>query len=150
MKTLLVGYKAQDLFEADRRGERRPASWLEGDITCHTLDIYHCHAIENSSCGVKAVCSPHLPKDDWDLVKFKTGPKLMSGELSLDLLQEIHLLHPRRFELEFVGRERDRNEQKSRTIQIACATFPPSGPRASRAGRKSCSRVFPAASAIVA
>jgi len=110
MKTLLVGYKAQDLFEADRRGERRPASWLEGDITCHTLDIYHCHAIENSSCGVKAVCSPHLPKDDWDLVKFKTGPKLMSGELSLDLLQEIHLLHPKRFELEFVGRERDRND----------------------------------------
>jgi 16S rRNA (guanine1207-N2)-methyltransferase len=59
---------------------------------------------------VKAVCSPHLPKDDWDLVKFKTGPKLMSGELSLDLLQEIHLLHPKRFELEFVGRERDRND----------------------------------------
>lgn len=110
MKTLLVGYKAQDLFEEDRRGERRPAPWLGGDITCHTLDIYHCHAIENSSCGVKAVCSPHLPKDDWDLVKFKTGPKLMSGELSLDLLQEIHLLHPRRFELEFVGRERDRND----------------------------------------
>lgn len=110
MKTLLVGYKAQDLFEVDRRGTRHPVSWLDGDITCHTLDIYHCHAIENSSCGVKAVCSPHLPKDDWDLVKFKTGPKLMSGELSLDLLQEIHLLHPKRFELEFVGRERDRND----------------------------------------
>ena len=110
MKTLLVGYKAQDLFEVGRRGERRLASWLEGDVTCHTLDIYHCHAVENSSCGVKAVCSPHLPKDDWDLVKFKTGPKLMSGELSLDLLQEIHLLHPKRFELEFVGRERDRND----------------------------------------
>ena len=110
MKTLLVGYKVQDLFEVGRRGERRLASWLEGDVTCHTLDIYHCHAIENSSCGAKAVCSPHLPKDDWDLVKFKTGPKLMSGELSLDLLQEIHLLHPRRFELEFVGRERDRND----------------------------------------
>ncbi|MCR5838008.1 MAG: methyltransferase [Kiritimatiellae bacterium] len=110
MKTLLVGYKAQDLFEVDRRGTRHPVSWLDGDITCHTLDIYHCHAIENSSCGVKAVCSPHLPKGDWDLVKFKTGPKLMSGELSLDLLQEIHLLHPKRFELEFVGRERDRND----------------------------------------
>ena len=110
MKTLLVGYKAQDLFEVGRRGERRPASWLDGDITCHTLDIYHCHAIENSSCGVKAVCSPHLPKEDWDLIKFKTGPKLMSGELSLDLLQEIHLLHPKRFELEFDGRERDRND----------------------------------------
>ena len=110
MKTLLVGYKAQDLFEVGRRGERRLASWLEGDVTCHTLDIYHCHAIENSSCGVKAVCSPHLPKDDWDLVRFKTGPKLMSGELSLDLLQEIHLLRHKRFELEFVGRERDRND----------------------------------------
>ena len=110
MKTLLVGYKVQDLFEVGRRGERRPASWLDGDITCHTLDIYHCHAIENSSCGVKAVCSPHLPKEDWDLIKFKTGPKLMSGELSLDLLQEIHLLHPKRFELEFDGRERDRND----------------------------------------
>ena len=110
MKTLLVGYKAQDLFEVDRRGTRHPVSWLDGDITCHTLDIYHCHAIENSSCGVKAVCSPHLPKGDWDLIKFKTGPKLMSGELSLDLLQEIHLLHPKRFELEFVGRERDRND----------------------------------------
>lgn len=114
MKTLLVGYKAQDLFEVDRRGTRHPVSWLDGDITCHTLDIYHCHAIENSSCGVKVVCSPHLPKDDWDLVKFKTGPKLMSGELSLDLLQEIHLLHPKRFELEFVGRERDRNELLSK------------------------------------
>ena len=110
MKTLLVGYKAQDLFEVDRRGTRHPVSWLDGDITCHTLDIYHCHAIENSSCGVKAVCSPHLPKGDWNLIKFKTGPKLMSGELSLDLLQEIHLLHPKRFELEFVGRERDRND----------------------------------------
>jgi 16S rRNA (guanine1207-N2)-methyltransferase len=114
MKTLLVGYKAQDLFEVDRRGTRHPVSWLDGDITCHTLDIYHCHAIENSSCGVKVVCSPHLPKDDWDLVKFKTGPKLMSGELSLDLLQEIHLLHPKRFELEFVGRERDRNDLLSK------------------------------------
>ena len=114
MKTLLVGYKAQDLFEVDRRGTRHPVSWLDGDITCHTLDIYHCHAIENSSCGVKVVCSPHLPKDDWDLVKFKTGPKLMSGELSLDLLQEIHLLHPKRFELEFDGRERDRNDLLSK------------------------------------
>ena len=134
MKTLLVGYKVQDLFEADRRGERRPASWLEGDITCHTLDIYHCHAIENSSCGVKAVCSPHLPKDDWDLVKFKTGPKLMSGELSLDLLQEIHLLHPKRFELEFVGRERDRNDLLAKIkddpnrVRDFSATWPASVP----------------------
>jgi len=134
MKTLLVGYKAQDLFEVDRRGTRRPASWLDGDITCHTLDIYHCHAIENSSCGVKAVCSPHLPKDDWDLIKFKTGPKLMSGELSLDLLQEIHLLRPKRFELEFVGRERDRNDLLSKIkddpdrVRDFSATWPASVP----------------------
>ena len=134
MKTLLVGYKVQDLFEVDRRGTRRPASWLDGDITCHTLDIYHCHAIENSFCGVKAVCSPHLPKDDWDLIKFKTGPKLMSGELSLDLLQEIHLLHPKRFELEFVGRERDRNDLLAKIkddpdrVRDFSATWPASVP----------------------
>lgn len=134
MKTLLVGYKAQDLFEVDRRGTRHPVSWLDGDITCHTLDIYHCHAIENSSCGVKAVCSPHLPKGDWDLVKFKTGPKLMSGELSLDLLQEIHLLHPKRFELEFVGRERDRNDLLAKIkddpdrVRDFSATWPASVP----------------------
>ena len=134
MKTLLVGYKVQDLFEVNRRGERRPVPWLDGDITCHTLDIYHCHAIENSSCGVKAVCSPHLPKDDWDLIKFKTGPKLMSGELSLDLLQEIHLLHPKRFELEFVGRERDRNDLLSKIkddpnrVRNFSATWPASVP----------------------
>ena len=134
MKTLLVGYKAQDLFEVDRRGTRHPVSWLDGDITCHTLDIYHCHAIENSSCGVKAVCSPHLPKGDWDLIKFKTGPKLMSGELSLDLLQEIHLLHPKRFELEFDGRERDRNDLLSKIkddpdrVRDFSATWPTSVP----------------------
>ena len=134
MKTLLVGYKAQDLFEVDRRGTRHPVSWLDGDITCHTLDIYHCHAIENSSCGVKAVCSPHLPKGDWDLIKFKTGPKLMSGELSLDLLQEIHLLHPKRFELEFDGRERDRNDLLSKIkddpdrVRDFSATWPASVP----------------------
>ena len=134
MKTLLVGYKAQDLFEVDRRGTRHPVSWLDGDITCHTLDIYHCHAIENSSCGVKAVCSPHLPKEDWDLIKFKTGPKLMSGELSLDLLQEIHLLHPKRFELEFIGRERDRNDLLAKIkddpnrVRDFSATWPASVP----------------------
>ena len=34
----------------------------------------------------------------------------MSGELSLDMLQEIHRLKPAKFELEFIGKERDRNE----------------------------------------
>lgn len=85
-----------------------------GDVTCHTLDIYHCHAIEKV-WHVKAICSPHLPEGPWDVIRFKTGPKLMSGELSLDLLQEIaqqlggELKSPR-FILDFVGRERDRND----------------------------------------
>ena len=83
---------------------------------------------------MKAVCSPHLPKDDWDFVKFKTGPKLMSGELALDLLQEIHLLKPRRFELEFVGRERDRNDLLAKIkddpdrVRDFSATWPASVP----------------------
>ena len=96
MKTLLVGYKAA-------------AKWIDGDVLCHTLDIYHRHAIEKTH-HIRAVCSPHLPEGPWDLIKFKTGPKLMSGELSLDMLQEIHRLKPAKFELEFVGKERDRNE----------------------------------------
>lgn len=99
MKTLLVGYKAVDL----------DAGLLEGDVTCHVLDIYHRHAIEKV-WHAKCVCSPHLPEGPWDVVKFRTGPKIMSGELSLDLLQEIHLLKPAKFELDFVGRERDRND----------------------------------------
>ena len=99
MKTLLVGYKAADL----------DAGLLEGDVTCHVLDIYHRHAIEKV-WHAKCVCSPHLPEGPWDVVKFSTGPKIMSGELSLDLLQEIHLLKPAKFELDFVGRERDRND----------------------------------------
>ena len=109
MKTLLVGYRAQDLFERGRRGKTSTVAWVDGDVTCHTLDIYHRHAIEKAH-HVKAVCSAHLPEGPWDVVKFKTGPKLMSGELALDLLQEIHLLKPRRFELDYEGRERDRND----------------------------------------
>lgn len=99
MKTLLVGYKAADLS----------AKMLEGDVTCHVLDVYHRHAIEKV-WHAKCVCAPHLPEGPWDLVKFRTGPKVMSGELSLDLLQEIHLIKPAKFELDFVGRERDRND----------------------------------------
>ena len=33
----------------------------------------------------------------------------MSGELSLDLLQEVYALKPGKIELDFVGKERDRN-----------------------------------------
>ena len=100
MKRLLVGYKAADL---DPR-------LLEGDVTCHVLDIYHAHAIERTHPGARVVCSAHLPPGPWDEIAFKTGPSLMAGELSLDLLQEIHLLRPRSFRLDYVGRERDRND----------------------------------------
>jgi len=104
VKTLLVGYKAADLTPA----------LLEGDVTCHVLDIYHRHAIEKVH-HAKVVCSPHLPEGPWDVIRFKTGPKLMSGELSLDLLQEAARLvggdlRAPRFHLDFVGRERDRND----------------------------------------
>jgi len=105
MSVLLVGYKAGDLDEVFRRRAFEP-----GDAVVHELDVYHAHAVAKTHPGVKVVCTPHLPSGDWDVVLFRTGPKLMSGELSLDLLQEIHLLKPKRFELDFVGRERDRND----------------------------------------
>ena len=112
MKTLLVGYTASDLFE---RGKRNATvKWLTEDVTCHTLDIYHRHAIEKMH-HAKAICSPHLPEGPWDVVKFRTGPKLMSGELALSLLQEIAQLlggdlKAPRFQLDYVGKERDRND----------------------------------------
>ena len=113
MKRLLVGYRAQDLFVKGRRGAKQPSPLLDGEVTCHALDIYHRHAIEKTH-HVKAVCSAHLPEGPWDEIYFKTGPKLMSGELSLDMLQEISRLtggdlRPPRFHLAFEGKERDRN-----------------------------------------
>ncbi|MBO7721892.1 MAG: methyltransferase [Kiritimatiellae bacterium] len=98
MKTLLVGYKAADLTP----------ELLAGDPVCHVLDVYHRHAIEKVH-HARAVCSAHLPDGPWDLVRFRTGPKLMSGELALDLLQECHRVCAR-VEVDFVGRERDRND----------------------------------------
>lgn len=127
MSTLLVGYTAADLDE----------KLLEGDVVCHVLDIYHRHAIERR-WGAKCVCAPHLPEGPWDLVRFRTGPKVMSGELSLDLLQEIHLLKPAKFELDFVGRECDRNDLLAKIrddpdrVRSFAATWPasvPGGPR---------------------
>ncbi len=100
MKRLLVGYKAGDLN----------AELLSGETTCHTLDIYHAHAINRVFPSAKTVCTPHLPGGEWDEIRFLTGPKLMSGELALDLLQEIHLLRPRAFKLDYLGKERDRND----------------------------------------
>ena len=98
MKTLLVGYRAADLTP----------ELLEGDVTCHVLDIYHRHAIEKVH-HAKVVCSAHLPEGPWDVIKFKTGPKVHSGELSLDLLQECHR-QGTKVEVAFEGRERDRND----------------------------------------
>ena len=98
MKTLLVGYKAADLTP----------ELLKGDVTCHVLDIYHRHAIEKVH-HARVVCSAHLPDGPWDLIRFKTGPKIHSGELALDLLQECHRLRSK-VEVEFEGRERDRND----------------------------------------
>ena len=122
MRTLLVGYRAADLTP----------ELLEGDVTCHVLDIYHRHAIEKVH-HAKAICSPHLPEGSWDVIKFKTGPKIHSGELALDLVQECHRVAGLRggdettsvqhqvvrgagksgacrIEVEFEGRERDRND----------------------------------------
>ena len=98
MKTLLVGYKAADLTP----------ELLEGDVTCHVLDIYHRHAIEKVH-HARCVCSAHLPEGPWDLIKFKTGPKIHSGELALDLLQKCHHFGCK-VEVDFVGKERDRND----------------------------------------
>jgi len=128
MKTLLVGYKASDLTP----------QLLEGDVTCHVLDIYHRHAIEKVH-HAKVVCSAHLPEGPWDVVKFKTGPKLMSGEVALDLLQEIAALvdghlKPPRFVLDYVGRERDRNDLMDKLkdwpkrVRSFAATWPASVP----------------------
>ena len=112
MKTLLVGYLAQDLYETLRHGRRATAKWLDGDTVCHTLDIYHRHAIEKAH-HVRTICAAHLPDGEWDLIRFKTGPKRMSGELALDLLQEAHILARKtgaKLEVDYEGRERDRND----------------------------------------
>ena len=100
MKRLLVGYKAAELT----------SELLDGETTVHELDVYHAHAVEKTHPDVNVVCTPHLPAGDWDEIRFRTGPKVMSGELSLDLLQEIHLLKPKSFVLDFDGKERDRND----------------------------------------
>lgn len=113
MNTLLVGYKSRDLFERGRHGKTRTAPWAaEEGVTCHTLDIYDRHAIEKTH-HIRTLCSAHLPEGPWDAIRFHAGPKVMSGETALDLLQEVRGLlggqmKPPRFILDFEGRERDR------------------------------------------
>lgn len=107
MRILLTGYLAGDLYEPLKHGKRRTVSWLNEDVVCHCLDIYQRHAIEKAH-HARAVCSAHLPEGPWDEIRYLTGPKRMSGELQLDLLQEIHLLKPARWTLDYRGREADR------------------------------------------
>ena len=140
-KTLLVGYRAADLTSA----------LLAGDVTCHTLDVYHRHAIEKVH-HAKAICSPHLPEGPWDVVKFRTGPRLMSGELALDLLQECAALvggdlKPPRFVLDYVGRERDRNDlldkvrkdaKRHRSFRAEWPASVPDGPKLTFASYPGC------------
>lgn len=105
---LFVGYKLADLKKIK----------LDGDDTIHVLDIYHKHAIEKNIPGLKVVASPHLPEGEFKEINYLTGPKLMSGELALDLMQEISLKIRAdqanglkvKFNLEFIGKERDKNE----------------------------------------
>ena len=152
--TLYVGYKASDI---------KP-EMLDAGAVFHTLDIYHRHAIEKVH-HAKAICSPHLPEGPWDRVVFRTGPKLMSGELELDLLQEAVKLRIGEAEslplqnrdvkislfsggrdssapvrpglyLDYVGRERDRNDLidriKDRTDRTFKAEWPASVPGGGR------------------
>ena len=126
--TLYVGYKASDI---------KP-EMLDDGAVFHTLDIYHRHAIEKVH-HAKAVCAPHLPEGDWDKICFLTGPKLMSGELSLDMLQECHLVAEKcgcKVEVKFIGRERDRNDLldkvKDRTDRVFKSEWPASVPGGNR------------------
>lgn len=126
--TLYVGYKASDI---------KP-EMLGDDSVFHTLDVYHRHAIEKVH-HARAVCSPHLPEGEWDKVCFLTGPKLMSGELSLDMLQECRRVADKcgcKVEVRFVGRERDRNDLldkvRDRTDRVFKAEWPASVPGGSQ------------------
>lgn len=98
-RTLFVGYRAADLTPA----------CVAGRAVCHALDLYQAHQIEKAFPAASVVCGARLPEGPWDRVFFRTGPKLMSGELALDLLQEIHLLSPAAFMLDYAGRESERN-----------------------------------------
>ena len=126
--TLYVGYKASDI---------KP-EMLDDGAVFHTLDIYHRHAIEKVH-HAKAICAPHLPEGDWDKICFLTGPKLMSGELSLDMLQECHRVAEKcgcKVEVKFIGRERDRNDLldkvRDRTDRVFKSEWPASVPGGNR------------------
>lgn len=104
MKNILyTGYKAADV---------KKEMLTEGAVF-HVLDIYHENALKKVFPGIKTVCSADLPLGDWGLVQFKTGPKLCSGELSLDILQQCHSFGCP-VKVDYIGRERDRNDLLSK------------------------------------
>ena len=137
---LLVGYKAADLQDVLAREDAR-------NIVCHTLDVYHRHAIEKTFHGeVRAICTPHLPQtapdgSPWERVVFRTGPKLTSGELALDLLQECiktvgENSWSSRVELDYVGRERDRNDLLDKVKERVDRSFKAEWPASVPGGEK--------------
>ena len=126
---LFVGYKAAELAPED----------LTDDTLVHVLDIYHQHAIEKVFPRSRVVCSAHLPEGDWREVRFRTGPKLMSGELALDLYQECLAAVKgdlKRVKLEYIGRERDRNDLIDKVKARADRRFRAEWPASVPGGRK--------------
>ncbi len=120
-----------------RKSREAPAA-LPADAVFFVLDIYQKHALEHVFPAAKVICAAHLPAGDWDEIRFKVGPKRMAAELALSLLQEIHLLKPRHFTLDWVGRERDKNEfldkvrNDPKRVRDFGATWPasvPGGPK---------------------
>ncbi len=143
MKRLLVEYRAAELVRAKRARKPKilaPPPSPQDDTTCFCLDIYHRHAIEKT-IHTRTICSPHLPDGDWDEIYFRTGPKLMSGELALDLLQECAALAEKcgaKLVVDYLGREADRNslirkvlgkDARKRSFEARYAASVPGGPK---------------------
>ena len=78
--TLVCGYRSGDFTDA----------LLALDPVIHAFDVYHAHAIERK-WGRAVACSAQLPPGPFDEAYLKAGPKLLSAELLLDLLQGIYL-----------------------------------------------------------
>ena len=78
-RVLTCGYRSGDFTDAV----------LAKDPAIHVFDAYHADAVK-AKWGRGAVCSPHLPEGPFSEVYLKAGPKLMSAELLLSLLQEAY------------------------------------------------------------
>lgn len=97
-KTLICGYRSGDL--TDRLMALKPV--------VHVFDIYHAHAI-HKVWRWRCECTPHVPAGPYERAFLKTGKRLMSAELQLDLLQEIYanLEEGAVLEVTFEGSEAD-------------------------------------------